>query len=455
MRTNTRQSAARNADRNHEGTVVKRLNPVTELRRSVMSCLLFEDQHYESGEDAATRIAALIPQCQGKDVLEMAVEARTRMKLRHIPLFLIRELVRIPSARQSCDIAGALAEVIQRPDELAEFMALYWKDGKCPIAACVKSGLAAAFQKFDAFQLARYNRDGAVKLRDVLFLCHAKPKDEAQAAVWKQLIDGTLPIPDTWETELSAGKDKKETWKRLMADGKLGALALLRNLRNMLEVGVPDSWISNALNEMRTERVLPFRFIAAARYAPRFEPELEKAMLRCLGDEKLLFGTTAIIIDTSPSMWQAKVSAKSDMDRFDAAAALTILLQATSEKSFVYAFNSKEHEVPGRTGFALRDALAATKGNYSRGGMAVDAANKRGYDRIVVLTDGQWHTSDTSMGEANVVSPAPLTAKAYMVNVAGCRNGVGYGKWTSIDGWSEAIIDYIAATESQERSETD
>ena len=33
--------------------------------------------------------------------------------------------------------------------------------------------------------------------------------------------------------------------------------------------------------------------------------------------------------------------------------------------------------------------------------------------------------------------------KGYMINVASYRNGVGYGKWTHIDGFSESIIDYI------------
>lgn len=437
--------------------MVRRLTPIQELHRTVMACMLFEDQHYESGESAAERMAKLVAQCSGKEVLELAITARNEMHLRHVPLFLIRELCRSASARQSCNIAGALYHVIQRPDELAEFVALYWKDKRQPLAACVKRGLAMAFRRFDAFQLARYNRDGQVKLRDVLFLCHAKPKDEEQAATWKQLIDGTLPVPDTWETELSAGKDKQATFERLIKENKLGGMALLRNLRGMVEVGVPNMLISEALTMMRADRILPFRFIAAARHAPRFEPELEKAMLRCLDGKVLFSGTTAIIIDTSPSMWQAKVSAKSDMDRFDAAAALSILLQAVCEKSYVYAFNQQAYEVPSRTGFALRDALAQTKNNYSRGGTAVAEANKRGYDRIVVLTDGQWHYSGLNaktdlhaheLGDAQVVSPAPLTDRAYMINVAGYRNGVGYGKWHSIDGWSEAIVDYIAISEA-------
>jgi 60 kDa SS-A/Ro ribonucleoprotein len=32
--------------------------------------------------------------------------------------------------------------------------------------------------------------------------------------------------------------------------------------------------------------------------------------------------------------------------------------------------------------------------------------------------------------------------------VASNRNGVGYGKWTHIDGWSEAIVNYIAELEA-------
>jgi len=53
-------------------------------------------------------------------------------------------------------------------------------------------------------------------LRDVLFLCHAKPKDAEQAAVWKYLVENTLGLPDTWEVALSAGKDKRENFRRCL-----------------------------------------------------------------------------------------------------------------------------------------------------------------------------------------------------------------------------------------------
>ncbi len=94
--------------------------------------------------------------------------------------------------------------MIQRADELSEFVAIYWAGGRQPLSAQVKKGLAAAFGKFDEYALAKYDRAGAVRLRDVLFLSHARPVDEAQAALWKRLAENELATPDTWEVALSA-----------------------------------------------------------------------------------------------------------------------------------------------------------------------------------------------------------------------------------------------------------
>lgn len=441
------------AEKNHEGTVVPRLKPEQELRRSVMACMLWEDSFYESGEAIIERIKGLMAKCRPYAVADMAIEAREDMKLRHIPLFLIRELAR-PQYKAHSVIGETLSRIIQRPDELTEFLAIYWKEKKEPLSAQVKKGLASAFQKFTEYQLAKYNRlDKSVKLRDVLFLCHAKPKDKAQERLWKRLIKGELKTPDTWEVALSAGKDKKKTWERLMKKEDLGALALLRNLRNMIGVDVDKDVIREAIGKMKTERVLPFRFIAAAKYAPALEPDLEKAMFRCLEGQEKLAGKTALVVDTSPSMWQANISQRSEMTRFEAAAALAILARETCEDVAVYAFNEKGYVVPARRGFALRDALEQTQGSASCGGAAVEMANKDGYDRIIIITDGEWHYWPLrglgTDGNAQDVSPDPLTSKAYMVNVATDRNGIGYGKWNSIDGWSESILNYIRESEKE------
>src|SRR5438046_4719084 len=144
-----------------------------------------------------------VPKVAVEKVAGLAVEAREQMKLRHVPLLLVREMARHKTHRAL--VSETLARVIQRADELAEFVAIYWKDGKAPLSGQVKKGLAAAFPKFDEYQLAKYDRGGPIKLRDVLFLCHAKPRDAAQAGVWKKLTWGRLNAPDTWEVTVSSG----------------------------------------------------------------------------------------------------------------------------------------------------------------------------------------------------------------------------------------------------------
>jgi 60 kDa SS-A/Ro ribonucleoprotein len=421
--------------RTHEGAPARHLSPELQLRRSVLACLLWESQFYEDGIEIAGRIAELVPKVAAEKVAALAVEAREQMKLRHAPLLLVREMARHKTHRAL--VAETLARVIQRADELAEFVAIYWKDGRVPLSGQVKKGLAAAFPKFDEYQLSKYDRGGPIKLRDVLFLCHAKPGDAAQAGVWKKLIWGRLNPPDTWEVALSSGANRSEVWQRLLAENRLGALALLRNLRNIREASVEEELVLSALRSMSTMRVLPFRFLAAARYAPQWEEALEQAMLKCVAQQEKLSGKTVVLVDISGSM-TAPLSRRSGMQRTDAAYGLAVLLREIGEKAAVYSFSDDLVEVPARRGFALRDAIdASQRHNSTQLGKAVGQLNKKEqYDRLIVITDEQAH--DTV--------PAPQS-KGYVINVASYKNGVGYGKWTHIDGWSESVVEYVRTLE--------
>jgi 60 kDa SS-A/Ro ribonucleoprotein len=421
--------------RTHEGAPARNISTELQLQRSVLACLLWESQFYEDGMEIAGRVAELVPQVAAEKVAGLAVEAREKMKLRHAPLLLVREMARHATHRGW--VAETLARVIQRADELAEFVAIYWKDGRVPLSGQVKKGLAAAFPKFDAYALAKYDRGGAVKLRDVLFLAHAKPRDEEQGEVWKRLIAGELSAPDTWEVALSSGTDKRAAWERLLGEQKLGALALVRNLRNLREAGVEESLVVTALGAMSTARVLPFRFLAAARHAPQWEQALEQAMLKCVAGQEKLAGKTVVLVDVSGSM-TAPLSRRSETLRTDAAYGLAVLLREIGEKVSVFSFSDSLVEVPARRGFALRDAIEASqRHNSTQLGKAVEELNrKHSYDRLIVISDEQAH--DT------VSAPK---GKGYVINVASYQNGVGYGKWTHIDGWSESVVDYIRRLE--------
>jgi 60 kDa SS-A/Ro ribonucleoprotein len=426
--------------RTHEGAPARHISTELQLRRSVLACLLWESQFYEDGVEIAGRIAELVPKVEPERVAALAGEAREQMKLRHAPLLLVREMARHKTHRGL--VAETLERVIQRADELCEFVAIYWKDGRVPLSSQVKKGLAASFPKFDEYQLAKYDRGGPIKLRDVLFLSHAKPRDHRQAGVWKKLIWGRLAVPDTWEVALSGagagnGASKREAWTRLLQENKLGALALLRNLRNLREAGVDEKLVLSALEGMNTQRVLPFRFLAAARYAPQWEPALEQAMLKCVAAQEKLAGKTVLLVDVSGSMI-APLSRRSEMLRTDAAYGLAVLLREIGERVAVYSFSDHLAEVPARRGFALRDAIdASQRHNGTYLGKAVEQLNvNERHDRLIVITDEQAH--DTV--------PNPQ-GKGYVINLASYKNGVGYGKWTHIDGWSESIVEYIRTLE--------
>lgn len=434
MRTNVK---AQLTERTHEGAPALSVSAAKELRRSLMACMLFEDQFYESGEDSAARIAGLIKRTSFADSAQAAIDAREKFKLRHAPLFVVREMLRIHKGRQMGDL---IARVIQRPDELGELLALYWKDGKDqPLTAQLKVGLARALKKFNEYQLAKWNKDGAVKLRDVLFLSHARPNDEAQKILFDKLAKNELATPDTWEVQLSAGANKAETFTRLMAEKKLGALALLRNLRGMIESGVSEDAIRDALTNMNAERVLPFRFISAAKHAPRLEDAIEGAMLKCTASLEKLGGKTALLVDHSHSM-DSPVSAKSEVTRFEAAAALSMILRETTERCRVFTFANRCVEIPPRKGFGMLEAIRAVRDPVNT---MLGAAVKHIYrvfpecDRIIVVTDEQSQDR-----------PPHPHGTGYIVNVAGNKNGIAYGPWVSIDGWSEAILDYIREYET-------
>jgi 60 kDa SS-A/Ro ribonucleoprotein len=420
-----------------EGAPAKNVPALLELRRSVLATMLWEDSFYEDGVEIADRIASLVPKVSGKQAAALAVELRSKGKLRHVPLKVVREMARTDSHKPF--VADTLFEIIQRPDELTEFVAIYWGNKKQPLSAQVKKGLAKAFTKFDAYQLSKYNRDNAIKLRDVLFLCHAKPKDKEQEVLWKQLVNDKLETADTWEARLSAtkGEKKEDAWESLLKENKLGALALLRNLRNMKESGVSETLIRKALKEINVERVLPFRFITAARYAPNLEPELEEAMLKCLNFKGKIKGKTRLVVDVSGSM-AAKISAKSELTRMDAAAALAILAREMFEDVEIYTVSNRTVQVPTRRGFALRDAVVNSQEHSGTElGAAVDKMNNLGYDRLIVFTDEQSRSPVAQ----------PVGKYAYMINVANEKYGVGYGKWGHIDGFSEATLDYIVELE--------
>jgi hypothetical protein len=199
----------------------------------------------------------------------------------------------------------------------------------------------------------------------------------------------------------------------------------------MDQAGVDEGLVKGAILARKgAQRVLPFRYVAAARAAPRFEPWLDEALMEAVLEGPVFAGRTFVLVDVSGSMgW--RLSAKSDLTRMDAASALASVVPGDLR---VFTFSNEIVEVPARRGMAGVDAIVRSQPHGGTElGKAVAKVNGLPHDRLIVVTDEQ---------AADPV-PAPTAKLAYMVNVASARNGVGYGPWVHIDGFSEAVIRFM------------
>lgn len=420
--------------RTHEGAPAARISPEQQLRRLTLTSMLWEDNFYVDGQSSGDLVAEYCRYVPAETIADLAVECRNEQKLRHIPLWLIVSLAKNGGNHL---LKETINKVVQRPDEMCELLSLYWKNGKVPIPNGMKKGLAACFSKFDEYQLAKWNRDTPIKLRDVMFLVHPKPKTKKDAAVFKRLAENNLKTPDTWETRLSAGKDKKKSFEELLMDNKLGYMALLMNLRNMIGSGVNTDLIEERLiGGAPKSKALPFRFLTALKHAPSLLKALDYAMILSLENMVTIPGRTSLLIDVSSSM-DCLSSSKSEATHLDRAIGLAILATRIFLNLRVFTFSSHVVEVPAFKGLALKDAIVNSQhhGWTDLGGAVVDR-KLFPCERLIVISDEQSHNQ--------VPNPS---VRGYMINIANMQHGVGYGVWHHIDGFSERIFNYIAELE--------
>lgn len=482
----------KNVTMNHEGAKAHKMTPELELYTAVVTTGL-NDAFYESGDQRLQRIKALMAKCDPEFVAKLAVYARTQMHLRSVPLVLSVELAKYASGTNV--VSKTVSNVIQRADEITELLAYYQSANARTgvkklnrLSKQVQKGLVASFNKFDEYQFAKYNREADVKLRDALFLVHPKAKDEAQQALFNKIAADALATPYTWETELSAvgrqkfatADEKKRavaaTWEALVASKKLGYMAMMRNLRNILEAGVSAHCIQTVCEYLSNDKAvanskqLPFRFLSAYRelknvssgYTPAVLGALEDAVMHSAKNIKGFgYGTSVVIAcDVSGSM-QQNVSKNSTVQLFDIGLMLGMLLQSQCKDvvSGMFGDNWKVINMPSR------NVLSNVMEYYRREGEVGYATN--GYkviddlfhrrvmaDKVMLFTDAQMYDSsqtgnslENSWKRYKAIAP---NAKLYVFDLAGHgraplsmqRNDVYL-----MAGWSDKIFDILHSLE--------
>ena len=425
-----------------------KMTPEMELYACTCASILTPQYYTPNTNDQINKIKTLIRKCDPVFVAQLAVYARTQMNLRTIPMVLTVELAK---CHKGDNLLRRLAgKVISRADEITELLSYYVKANSLAprfieskgghnvekkvykLSNQLRKGVADAFFKFDEYQFAKYNRNGEIKLRDALFLTHPKPRTEAQKVLFEKIAQNNLSTPYTWETQLSKagqeGKDKKAVWEELIQSGKIGYMAMIRNLRNFLDAGVSEIWLNKVADriadpdEVRNSKQFPFRFLSAYRsigggpsnrwgwgddfnqannslFTPILLEALEKAVLISIENIPMLANNTVLVAtDVSGSM-QSTISEKSTIQNYDIGALLGMLVQARVPNSVAGMFGDNWKVL---TEEKVENVLAATNEIHRREGsvgygthgykVLTWALNqKRVFDRIFFFTDGQMY----------------------------------------------------------------
>ena len=479
---------------NHEGAEAFVMTPEMELYTAVVTASL-SDKFYESNDECMDRIVNLIKKVDPMFVAQLAVYTRTQMYLRSVPLLLIVELAKVHSGDDL--VSRAVAQTVLRADEITELLACYQsrnpstderkKLGK--LSHQIQVGLQQAFNRFDEYQFAKYDRDGAeVKLRDALFLVHPKAKDEAQQALFDKITNKSLAVPYTWETELSAlGQQKFENdvdranafrlkWEELIDSGKVGYMALMRNLRNILESRVSVKHIEKVCNTLSDPKAvanakqLPFRYLAAYREVQEITSTSTATVLsaleaaaRCSAANIEGFGADTKVLlacDVSGSMCRS-ISPRSKVENYDIGLMLAMMLKCHCSQVISGIFGDTWLPINLPQGGILANTKALRRhgnkvGFSTNGHLVIDwlVEHNEVMDKVMMFTDCQmWNsygTNETIRKSWHRYKTIAPNAKLYLFDLA------GYGQLPLsmaekdvylIAGWSDKIFDVLQAIE--------
>jgi len=455
--------------KNHDGYSAYKMADKAKLVTQVITSFVNETKFYSDNTEEMKSVITNVIKSDPEFVSKLAVFARREFNMRSVAHLLTAYLANIPEGKPY--VRRTVKGVTLRGDDATEILACYLNTFGKPIPNSLRKGLKEVFATFDAYTLAKYKGEGkTVKMRDLLCLCRPRPMSEEQTHLWKQVLEGTLPTPYTWETELSAKGNKKEVWEELISSGKLPYMAALRNCRNIVSVN-PDNlddylkFISDP-SKVKHSKQFPFRYLSAYRTntsaGSKVLDALEDAADASISNLPAIPGRTVIAIDTSGSMSSA-VSAKSDVRCCDIATMLGLIANRICEDSIVYQFDTRIRQAPAskRTGLLYATMHESMCGGGTRMSLPFTKMIEDHIkcDRVIILSDNMCNHSSGWYGYDETVQ---VLADKYR-RESGNNIWVhaidlqGYGtqqfagpKTNIIAGWSEKIFDFILMAEQGE-----
>lgn len=449
---------------NRSGHAAYRMGDKEKLVTQVLTSFINEKKFYGDNTAEMQETIQQVIKDDPQFVSKLAVFARREFNMRSVAHVLTAYLAHEPEGKPFT--RATVQGVSLRGDDITEIMSFYLSTFRKPIPAALKKGINDVLTGLDEYSLAKYKGDGkAVKMRDLLCLCRPTPKTNAQAALWKRCLEGTLAIPETWETQLSAHGNNKETWEKLIDSGKVGYMALLRNLNNIIKAGPSNietvyQTIENQ-DRVRKSKQLPFRFLSAYKAVAvvggsRVFDVLENAVETSIENLPKLPGTTVIAVDTSGSMG-SPVSAKSDVACVEIGMTLGLIANRICENSIFYTFDTgiEKHAVSRRSGILY----AATHNARAGGGTCMHLPfqemidDRIQADRVIVISDtecnSRWSRKPVQSIADEYRRAAGRDIWVHAIDLQGYGTQQFHGTKTNIiAGWSEKVLQFIQLAEN-------
>ena len=420
----------------------------------------------------------------GEATLQLAGRLRNEDHIRVTPQVILVRAANHKALKGTGLVRKYAPAIVKRADEpatgLAYQLGAYGKDA--PIPNSLKSAWADALEHFDEYALAKYRmEDHAVKLVDVVNL--VRPKSEAVS----KLVKGQLKTTDqTWEAIISKEGSTTEAWTK--AIDVMGHMALLRNVRNLIQKEVPmDLFLDKLVEGVPKGKQLPFRYFAAYKavgdgVSGRVKDAIEQCLEVSLGNLPRFSGRVMSLCDNSGSAWSATTSTMGTMHIAEIANLTALISARRADDGYIGIFGDR---------LAVRDARKKTSifadldeacrvgkdiGQSTENGIWLfwDKAirEKEHWDHVFVFSDmqaghGGLYGSDTSAyrayvwpgrhgGERYIDVPKLISkyrsavnpnVNVYLVQVAGYQDTIVpefYNRTYILGGWSEGLLRFAA-----------
>jgi len=385
-------------------------DPITKLKIAASSCFFGEPQYYHSDpddprpkrqmeipwarSDAAKGEAHLVDvlhpiggeRWQGKTpaqiiedaidealahdpeaTLKEAVRLRTQALMRTTPIVILVRAANHPNIKGTGLVRKYARHIVDEiPNSLSYHLSAFANvrtGGKRPIPMSLLRSYDDAFHRFSKTQIAKYRMEGReVSLIDAVNLTYGLKRSWSGHGgeltnpripdSIKSLIDGNLKVSGkTWEAVVSAEGSSKESWEKSI--DKMGHMALLRNIRNLLNNDVdPDKFLPKLIETAEDGKQMPFRYLSARNEVKKVTNSekvlnaIEKCLDLSIGNLPKFEGRTMILTDNSGSAQNAYTSSMGTMPIAKIGNLMGVMTGMASEEGVVGVFGDRLKTIP-------------------------------------------------------------------------------------------------------------